>query len=43
MESLIKTKKAKKNFADKHARNILTLLDILPVFPLTTVEMKRYN
>ena len=43
MELLIKTQKAKKNFADKYAHNIFTLLDILLIFPLTTVERKRYN
>ena len=39
----MKTQKEKKKFADKYAHNIFTLLDILSIFPLTTVERKRYN
>ena len=38
LELLIKTEKAKQNFADNHFHNILRFFDVLPNFPLTTSE-----
>ena len=37
----IKTQKAKQSFADKHAHNILTLLDIFLSFSFPASEIKR--
>ena len=41
MELLIKTQKAKENFADNHGHNILRLFDTSPNFLFTTSDMKR--
>ena len=38
---LIKTKKAKENFADNPFHNIVRLFDVLPNFPFTTSETMR--
>ena len=41
MELLVKTRKAKENFADNHFHNILRLFSVLPNFPFTTSETTR--
>ena len=41
LDLLIRTQKAKENFADNHFHNILRLLDVSPNFPFITNETMR--